>query len=58
MGETKIVISFSQLIDQYGKEINAVIIAVRGTHSRLENIQQLKDKGTERIGIFVFSAHD
>ncbi len=44
-------------ISEKDKIIDAVIVAVRGTHSRLDIIQQLK-KINKKIGIFKFSAHD
>lgn len=52
------VISCSELKKLYGREIDAVIVAVRGTHSRLCIIQQLREAGIEKVGIFKFSAHD
>lgn len=57
-GGQKEIHSFSYLVDQYKKDIDAIIIAVRGTHSRLSIIQQLEMAGIEHIGIFKFSAHD
>ncbi len=54
----KKVISPAQMIQFYKNEIDAVIVAVRGTHSRLCIIQQLKEAGIEKVGVFKFSAHD
>lgn len=54
----KKVISPDQMILSYKKEMDAIVVAVRGTHSRLCIIQQLKDAGIEKIGVFKFSAHD
>lgn len=57
-GGQKEIISLLQLKNLYSKEIDAVIVAVRGTHSRLSIIQQLRKAGIKRTGIFKFSAHD
>lgn len=58
MLDGKPVISFCQMKEQYEKEIDAIIVAVRGMHSRLCIIQQLRKNGIEKVGIFKFSAHD
>ena len=52
------VISFDKLLQLYPEKIDAVIIAVRGTHSRLSIMNQLLEAGVFNVGIFKFSAHD
>ncbi len=46
-----------QILDM-DKKLDAVIVAVRGTQSRLDIIRQLREMKIKRIGVFRFSAHD
>lgn len=55
---SKKVVSFSQLINYYPENIDAVIVAVRGSHSRASIIYQLLEKGISKIGLFKFSYYD
>lgn len=52
------IISFDELLQLYPEKIDTVIIAVRGTYSRLSIMNQLFEAGIYNVGIFKFSAHD
>lgn len=52
------VISVEQLQEVYGIKIDAVIVAVRGSNSRLAILNQLKGKNILDVGLFKFSYCD
>lgn len=52
------VISAEQFKHSYRNETDAVVIAMRGSFSRLTTIYQLKELQAKRIGVFLFSYSD
>lgn len=55
---SKRIIPFTELVNNYSDTIDAIIVAVRGTHSRLSIVYQLMESGIKKIGLFKFSFYD